>query len=263
MNTKCNKPNSKIKELNCYVGFFGYELLCKNIDIKLPKQQTSNFYPGLVYKPQTLIKIRKNITIKSLLKNFRKKIPSQKNNNHFHEKKFNLNLNESQYSNLFKYFSKKIKLGETYQIKICQTYSNKSHIDAVNFFWKLMSMNESPESFLIRDKDYSIISCSPETLITKKKNTIITKPIAGTLNRTKKMTTKYAMSYFKKNEKESKEHNMIVDMERNDLSRICKSGSVKISKLKSVEQYRDLYHYVTEIKGTLKRRRAIMISSQQ
>ena len=68
------------------------------------------------------------------------------------------------------------------------------------------------------------------------------------------MTTKYAMSYFKKNEKESKEHNMIVDMERNDLSRICKSGSVKISKLKSVEQYRDLYHYVTEIKGTLKKK---------
>ena len=47
---------------------------------------------------------------------------------------------------------------------------------------------------------------------------------------------------------------MIVDMERNDLSRICKSGSVKISKLKSVEQYRDLYHYVTEIKGTLKKK---------
>ena len=252
LNIKCNKPNSKIKELNCYVGFFGYELLCKNIDIKLPKQETSNFYPGLVYKPQTLIKIRKNITIKSLLKHFRKKIPLQKNDNYFYEKKFNLNLNELQYSNLFNHFSKKIKLGETYQIKICQTYSNKSNIDAVNFFWKLMSINESPESFLMRDKDYSIISCSPETLIKKKKNTIITKPIAGTLNRTKKMTAKYAKSYFKKNEKESKEHNMIVDMERNDLSRICKSGSVKISKLKIVEEYRDLYHYVTEIQGTLK-----------
>ena len=252
LNTKSNKLNSKIKELNCYVGFFGYELLCQNININLPRQKTSNFYPGLVYKPQTIIKIRKNITIKSLLKHFRKKIPLQKNDKYFHEKKFNLNLNESQYSNLFKYFSKKIKLGETYQIKICQTYSNKSNIDTVNFFWKLMSMNESPESFLIRDKDYSIISCSPEMLIKKKKNTIVTKPIAGTLNRNKKMTAKYAMSYFKKNEKESKEHNMIVDMERNDLSRICKSGSVKISKLKIVEEYRDLYHYVTEIKGTLK-----------
>ena len=89
-------------------------------------------------------------------------------------------------------------------------------------------------------------------LIEKKKDVIITKPIAGTLNRTKKMSLQFAKNFFKKNEKESKEHNMIVDMERNDLSRICKTGSVKINNLKIVEAYRDLYHYVTEIKGTVK-----------
>ena len=253
LNKKTSQLKSPIKELNCYVGFFGFQLLCENIKIKIPKQQSLNFYPGIVYKPQTIIKIRKNIVIKSLLKNFRQIQTSKYENKHFYQKKFNLNLDESKYSNLFKHFSKKIQLGETYQIKICQTYSNKSKIDAVDFFWKLMSINESPESFLIRDEDYSIVSCSPETLIEKKKDVIITKPIAGTLNRTKKMTKKFANNFFKKNEKESKEHNMIVDMERNDLSRICKTGTVKINKLKTVEQYRDLYHYVTEIKGKLKK----------
>jgi anthranilate/para-aminobenzoate synthase component I len=253
LNKKTLQPKSSIKELNCYVGFFGFQLLCENIKIKLPKQQSLNFYPGLFYKPQTIIKIRKNIIIKSLLKNFKQLCSFKSNVNYFYQKKFNLNLNESQYSGLFRQFSKKIKLGETYQIKICQTYANKSNIDAVKFFWKLMSINESPESFLIRDKDYSIISCSPETLIQKKKDVVMTKPIAGTLNRTKKMTAKFANDFFKKNEKESKEHNMIVDMERNDLSRICKTGSVKINKLKNVEEYRDLYHYVTEIKGKLKK----------
>ena len=253
LNKQTKKLKSPIKELNCYVGFFGFQLLCENIKVKLPKQKSSNFYPGLVYKPQTIIKIRKNIIIKSLLKNFKKNFSIKEKNKIFYEKKFNLNLNESQYSKLFSDFSKKIKLGETYQIKICQTYTNKSNLDAVNFFWKLMKINESPESFLIRDKDYNIISCSPETLLEKKKNIIVTKPIAGTLNRTKKMTSKFAKDFFKKNEKESKEHNMIVDMERNDLSRICKTGSVKINKLKTVEEYRDLYHYVTEIKGRLKK----------
>ena len=253
LNKKTSQPKSSIKELNCYVGFFGFQLLCENINIKLPKQQNINFYPGLFYKPQTIIKIRKNIIIKSLLKNFKQLHTLKNKDKFFYQKKFNLNLNESQYSSLFRHFSKKIKLGETYQIKICQTYQNKSNIDAVKFFWKLMSINESPESFLIRDKDYSIISCSPETLIQKKKNVVMTKPIAGTLNRTKRMTAKFANEFFKKNEKESKEHNMIVDMERNDLSRICKTGSVKINKLKSVEEYRDLYHYVTEIKGKLKK----------
>ena len=105
---------------------------------------------------------------------------------------------------------------------------------------------------MIRDNNFSIISCSPETLIDKKKNIIITKPIAGTLRKNSKIKKINALKFFKSNDKETKEHNMIVDMERNDLSRICKVGSVKIKDLKSVEEYKDLYHYVTTIKGILK-----------
>ena len=56
---------------------------------------------------------------------------------------------------------------------------------------------------------------------------------------------------------------MIVDMERNDLSRICKLGSVHIKKLKYVQEYKDLYHYVTEIMGTLKKIFQLMILLKQ
>ena len=98
-----------------------------------------------------------------------------------------------------------------------------------------MKVNAAPESFMIRDKDYSIVSCSPETLIEKKGNSIITKPIAGTLKKNKKTSIKSAYRFFKNNIKETKEHNMIVDMERNDLSRICKPGSVIIRKENYVE----------------------------
>jgi len=148
-------------------------------------------------------------------------------------------------------FSKKIRKGETYQIKICTKYKNKSLINPVNFFWKLMRVNASPESFMIKDKDYSIVSCSPETLIDKKKNKIITKPIAGTFKKKLLSNKNIALKYFKNNEKETKEHNMIVDMERSDLSKICKPGSVKILKKKYVEEYKHLFHYVTSIGGTL------------
>ena len=121
-----------------------------------------------------------------------------------------------------------------------------------------MKTNKSPESFVIRDIDYSIISCSPETLIEKKNNMIITKPIAGTLKKTPQISKSKAKIFFQNNEKESKEHNMIVDMERNDLSRVCKKGSVRISKLKYVEEYKDLYHYVTEIVGKLDRSKNVI-----
>jgi len=235
-----------------YIGFFGYELLCELIGVKIPKQNSNNFYKSIFYKPQTVIKIRQNILIKSTLLSFKYlKDLDQSQKQYFHQKKFKVNLSLQQYSKLFYKFLKKIKKGETYQIKICQKYRNNSMINSVKFFWNLMNINTSSESFMIRDKNYSIISCSPETLLVKKKNKIITKPIAGTLKKTNKMSIKKAVNLFKSNEKENKEHNMIVDMERNDLSRVCKMGSVKISKLKFVEEYKDLYHYVTEVSGTL------------
>ena len=87
LNKKTAQPKSSIKELNCYVGFLGFQLLCENIKIKLPKQQNVNFYPGLFYKPQTIIKIRKNIIIKSLLKNFKQQHLLRSKTNYFYEKK--------------------------------------------------------------------------------------------------------------------------------------------------------------------------------
>ena len=115
-----------------------------------------------------------------------------------------------------------------------------------------MKVNSSPESFMIRDNDFSIVSCSHETLIDKKGKTIITKPIAGTLKKNSKLNKNIALKFFRSNNKETKEHNMIVDMERSDLSKICISNSVKILKKKYVEEYKHLFHYVTTIQGKLK-----------
>ena len=252
------KKNPKNKFFDAYIGFLSYELQCKLINIKLPNQKSNGFGDSIFYKPETLIKIRKNINdfstqiYSTKSTKVREKNLSISSKKFFYEKKFKVNVSLEQYKKLFNNFSKKIREGKTYQIKICQKYRNKSNIDPVQFFWKLMKVNTSPESFMIRDNNFSIISCSPETLIDKKKNIIITKPIAGTLKKNKNTSLRFAKKFFAKNLKESKEHNMIVDMERNDLSRICKVGSVKIKDLKSVEEYKDLYHYVTTIKGILK-----------
>ena len=248
--TKIKTSNNKF--FDGYIGFLSYELQCKLIDITIPKQKSNGFRDNYFYKPETLIKIRNSIKVFSTLKNFKnKKGLKLSNKKFFYEKKFNVNLTLKQYTKFFESFSKKIREGQTYQIKICQKYRNNSNIDSVQFFWKLMKVNTSPESFMIRDDNYSIISCSPETLLNKKNNNITTKPIAGTLKKNKNTTLSKAKKFFAQNEKENKEHNMIVDMERNDLSRICKIGSVRIKKLKYVEEYKDLYHYVTEIGGKL------------
>ena len=243
------------KETDLYLGFFGYEILCNLLDVNIKNQKKLNFYKGIFYKPETIIKIRDNITVFSNIK-------KPKFQDNFNQTKilspFKLNINFHKYNKIFDLFSKKIRQGETYQIKICTKYKNKSQINPVNFFWKLMKVNSSPESFMIRDSDFSIVSCSPETLIEKKGNKIITKPIAGTLRKNSRINKFKALNFFKSNDKETKEHNMIVDLERNDLSRICKPGSVKILKEKYVEEYKHLFHYVSTIQGTIKKKTSIL-----
>ena len=234
------KFNYKKKSTDLFIGFFGYELLNNLIGIKIPKQKNINFPKGIFYKPEKKITFSNN-----LVYNQSKKITVKKN--------FNININKKSYKKIFNKFKKKIKSGETYQIKICTKYKLRSKIDPLDFFCRLSKTNLAPEAFMIRDKDYSIISCSPENLITKKGSLITTKPIAGTVKKNKKLNKAKALSYFRNNLKETKEHNMIVDMERSDMSRICKVGTVKLSKEKAVEEYKDLFHYVSLIKGKLKK----------
>ena len=238
-----NKINSKkknLKKTDLYIGFFGYELLNNLIKVKLPKQKTTNFPKGIFYKPDTFINLPEDLSYRSYV-------------SFSGDRNFNININENSYTKIFDKFKKKIKRGETYQIKICTKYKLKSTIDPLDFFCRLSKTNLAPEAFMIRDKNYSIISCSPENLITKKGSLISTKPIAGTVKKTKNMNRTKALKYFRNNLKETKEHNMIVDMERSDMSRICEVGSIKLSKEKDVEEYKDLFHYVSLIKGKIKK----------
>ena len=249
LNSFSNKKYKKEQDL--FIGFFGYEILCNLLNIRLKNQKKTNFYKGIFYKPETVITISDKVKISSNIK-------QNKFNNKFNPTKilspFKINTDFNKYKKIFNLFSKKIKQGETYQIKICTKYKNNSVINPVNFFWKLMKVNSSPESFMIRDKNYSIVSCSPETLIEKKGLKLKTKPIAGTLKKNSKLNKSRALSFFKNNNKETKEHNMIVDMERNDLSRICKPGTVRITRKKYVEEYKHLFHYVTTIEGNLRKK---------
>ncbi len=231
----------RFKETDLFIGFFGYELLNNLIGVKVPRQRNINFSKGIFYKPE------KKISLNNKLKYTPKKRISFK-------KKFEININRQSYKKIFDKFKKKIKSGETYQIKICTKYKMKSKVDPLDLFCRLSHTNLAPEAFMIKDKDYSVISCSPENLITKTGTTITTKPIAGTVKKSRSMTKKKALKYFRNNLKETKEHNMIVDMERSDMSRICRVGTVRLIKQKVVEEYKDLFHYVSLIKGQLKRK---------
>ena len=119
------------KETDLMIGFFGYDLLCNLIGLKTVNQKKSSFYKGIFYKPETIIKIRDKIKIVSKLKHKKLKISFQKTQV---SSPFKMNIKFPKYQKIFDYFSRKIRQGETYQIKICTKYRNKSKINPINFF---------------------------------------------------------------------------------------------------------------------------------
>jgi para-aminobenzoate synthetase component 1 len=153
LNRKYNSKK-KNKSTDLFIGFFGYELLNNLIGVKIPKQKSINFPKGIFYKPETKINLKDNLIYDLKF-------------NHKVDRDFKININQKLYTKIFDKFKKKIRSGQTYQIKICTKYKNKSQIDPLDFFCRLAKTNLAPEAFMIKDKNYSIISCSPENLINK------------------------------------------------------------------------------------------------
>ena len=119
---KKNKSNKRDTDL--FIGFFGYELLNNLINIKVPKQKNNNFYKGIFYKPERKISLSNNLI--------------NMDNQSFKNNNFKININRKSYTRIFNRFKKKIKSGETYQIKICTKYKTKSKINALDFFSKIV-----------------------------------------------------------------------------------------------------------------------------
>lgn len=146
-----------------------------------------------------------------------------------------------------------IKDGEIYQANLSRRFQAGFNEDPFILFQYLRKLNPSPFSAFLKIDDFYIVSSSPERLVKVYKDSIETRPIAGTkprgitVERDKMLANELLL-----NEKEKAEHLMLVDLERNDLGRLCKYGSVKVNEFMSLERYSHVWHIVSNITGKLK-----------
>ncbi len=120
-------------------------------------------------------------------------------------------------------------------------------------YQRLRTVNPSPFSGFLRFGDVSFISCSPERLVRLQGRRAETRPIAGTRPRGRNPADdQQLVNELLANEKERAEHLMLVDLERNDLGRVCNNGSVRVDEFMTVEQYSHVSHIVSNISGTLR-----------
>lgn len=153
---------------------------------------------------------------------------------------------------------KYITSGDAFQIVLSQRFSIDSLSNPFNIYRALRATNPSPYMYYINFGKFKIIGSSPEPLIKIDGRKILTCPIAGTKKRgSSSKEERFLVSSLLNDEKEMAEHNMLVDLSRNDLGRVCKFGSIKIKKYKSVEKYSHVIHLVSRIEGTLDKKSTI------
>jgi anthranilate/para-aminobenzoate synthase component I len=243
-----------------WIGFFGYEFLASNLGLNLQANRDLNIPDGWFGRPQTIIHLLPNQTkIESSLAQRAAEISQtlefstihNLNKVEFHTSSQKCNLDFPEYEKIFSQAREAILDGESYQIKISQRHEAKVKVDPLLAFAKLHLANPAPEAFVLQTEEFSLVSCSPEIVIEKKGPHIKTRPIGGTYERNQSENDRSVIERFLNDPKEVAEHNMLVDLERNDLSSVCQTGSVQLTRFREVETYAHLHHLVSTIEGTL------------
>src|SRR5699024_1868775 len=145
-----------------------------------------------------------------------------------------------------------IRRGDTYQVVLSQRMKAEMQGDPFTFYRKLRKANPSPYMFYIDFDDYVVLGASPESLIETSGRHIMTNPIAGTRPRGSTTDADEALRReLLADKKEISEHEMLVDLSRNDFDRVCETGSVTVPIYMKVEKYQHVMHMVSVVRGKL------------
>ena len=148
---------------------------------------------------------------------------------------------------------KHIQAGDIFQANLSLRFSSQVQTDSWSIYRALQQVNPSPFASYWHTPWGAVISCSPERLVQRQGAIAQTRPIAGTRPRGTTLAHDHALAQeLLDNAKENAEHVMLVDLERNDLGRVCDWGSVYVDELLTIERYSHVMHLVSNIKGTVR-----------
>ena len=198
-----------------------YKKSCKIIDniVNLLKQPIENKH--LKYK-----KVRKNEKIKS-------------------------NFKKSEYIEIINKAKKYIREGDIFQVVPSQRFERPFSLPQFNLFRYLRRLNPSPFLYYLNFNNFSVIGSSPEILVRVRDNKVTIRPIAGTRPRGDNFNKDNLLAQeLLKDEKEIAEHRMLLDLARNDVAKVTKTGSLNVTEKMIIEKYSHVMHIVSNVEGT-------------
>lgn len=158
------------------------------------------------------------------------------------------------YCNMIETLRGHIRRGDCYEVNFCQEFfAENTTIDPVDVYHRLSAVSPNPFSALYRNDDQWLICASPERFLKKQGDHIFSQPIKGTLHRSKGDETRDALMKKElwESAKDRSENVMVVDLVRNDLSRICTEGSVQVDELFGIYTFPQVHQMISTISGKL------------
>jgi len=242
-------------------GHLGYDL--KNETEKLHSKNVDGigFDDLHFFVPEVVIKLGEaevNIFCEGEAKNIFDDIlaePTSVINNTHNKAAVKNRFSKNDYISTIQKLRQHILYGDCYEINFCQEFfATDALIDPLNIYHKLVQLSPNPFAALYKHNDKFCICASPERYLKKKGHKIISQPIKGTskrdlINSENDLQNK---NYLSQNEKEKSENVMVVDLVRNDLSKVCKQGSVKVEELFGVYSFPQVHQMISTISGVVK-----------
>lgn len=162
--------------------------------------------------------------------------------------KMRSNMSKDQYIQSIKRIKNYIKSGDIYQVNMTQRFNTKLRTKPLALYSNLRKVNSAPFAAYLDFGDYQILSSSPERFMKLEKGRLSTRPIKGTRPRGKTVEEDQRLKEALMNsEKDQSELLMIVDLERNDFSKVAKTGTVNVPELFVIEEYPTVFHLVSKV----------------
>ncbi|TVR17263.1 MAG: anthranilate synthase component I, partial [Balneolaceae bacterium] len=166
--------------------------------------------------------------------------------------KITSNVEQSRFHEMVETAKKYIYEGDIFQVVLSQRFEVPFQGDSFTLYRALRMVNPSPYLFYLNVDDFALVGSSPEVLVRVTDTEARLLPIAGTRPRGKNHEEDLALEEDLKNDpKEIAEHIMLVDLGRNDLSRVCKSGTVRLERNQAIERFSHVMHIVSDVVGEI------------
>jgi len=274
---KFKTPKSLPPICSLISGYFSYDIIrylenipnnCKDDlglpDVRIIRPRVLIIHDNLKKKIFYIVNVFKDEKIKDYKKkyfdiknelNFLKslsEIPSIKKINK--DKKINLkiksNTSKEKFMSIVNRAKKYIKIGDIFQVVLSQRFEAKLTKEPLEIYKKLRVTNPSPFMYFFNFQDFQIIGASPEILVRLRNNQITIRPIAGTRPRGKnnKQDNFFAKDLLS-DKKELSEHLMLLDLGRNDVGKVSRINSVKVTEKFKIEKYSHVMHIVSNVVG--------------